>query len=654
MSNRLLPQLVRIVLSASPAVRSDSQLLGDFLSTREESAFRTLVLRHGPMVLGVCRRILSDGHLAEDAFQATFLVLARRAGSIVPREQVGPWLYGVATRTAWKARGQSLRRLARESTSTVPPEPVVYPDESWDDVLPILDEEIARLPEKLRLAVVLCDLQGRPQRQVAKELGIPVSTLANRLAAARRQLAARLTDRGVTLSVAGLSTLLAGGIGIAIPPTLTAATIRSALGTEVPPAVSQLSEGVMKMFAIHKLRSTIATTVLGSAFLLLAGLIAAPVLQAEPTDKAKTPPKTASASGEAEVDDLTWLIRLSKAVRQTDPTEIEKAYFLSDADKQKRSKVRGWMTVHGSLQNCNACHQDVTWKGHSPDDVRIWHQPHDGKVQLDNSSFKVQFERFSLSDVIQHAVTVGKQPEAGDVVAIKAPGQPVAKDTATPTPAATSYLETLTGIRKTLVELQRLKPDVRTEIEKIDLEIAKLRANRDRLAVSDLSEIHYFLAFDRSEDDAAYLTRWMRESFKRTPTNLETRYFLDDKDPKKRQKLAGWTGKPALPPLSDAAGETGMLKTVIHRGLVDDGGSKATEHAFTERATTKWTRLVDQVGGTNLPADRKIESLFLAVLARFPTETEKTILTGRLSESKDPKATLAEIVKSLRATAEAK
>ena len=169
-ADRLMPTLRRVVLARQSDARSDGDLLGAFVNARDAEAFAELVRRHGPMVLGVCRRVVGHRATADDAFQAAFLVLARRAASVRPRERVGNWLYGVAYRTALKARTVLARRRSREKQVDVMPEPIApaAPAPAWTDLQPVIDEELARLPDKLRLPVVLCDLEGRPQRAVAK------------------------------------------------------------------------------------------------------------------------------------------------------------------------------------------------------------------------------------------------------------------------------------------------------------------------------------------------------------------------------------------------------------------------------------------------------------------------------------------------------
>jgi RNA polymerase sigma factor (sigma-70 family) len=189
---------------------SDGQLLDRFVARREEAVFETLVRRHGPMVWGVCRRVLRDHHDAEDAFQATFLVLARKAASVVPREKVGHWLYGVAYQTAMKSRASKARRRGREVPVSDMPEPEVARRGPLDDLLPDLDRELSRLPEKYRIPIVLCELEGKTHLEAGEELGWPIGTVSGRLSRAKAMLGRRLTRHGVAMSAGSMALLLAG------------------------------------------------------------------------------------------------------------------------------------------------------------------------------------------------------------------------------------------------------------------------------------------------------------------------------------------------------------------------------------------------------------------------------------------------------------
>ena len=180
--------LARLLPAPDPAP-ADAPLLRAFEATRSEGAFEELVRRHGPMVLATCRRVLGNPDDAEDAFQAVFLVLARKASTV--RGNLAGWLYAVSVRTARGVRIMRERRRKHETRASARSESAVLP-ESDHDLAAVIDEELARLPEHYREAVVLCELRGLSRKQAASELGIPEGTLSSRLAAARRKLAALL------------------------------------------------------------------------------------------------------------------------------------------------------------------------------------------------------------------------------------------------------------------------------------------------------------------------------------------------------------------------------------------------------------------------------------------------------------------------------
>jgi len=239
---------------------SDSHLLARFIEGRDESAFAALVVRHGPMVLGVCRRLLGNNADAEDAFQATFLILARRAGSVVRREAVGAFLYGVAYRTAVRAREKACRRRAVERQVEKMPHPQVPPADVLD-WRPALDRELSLLREKYRAALLLCDLEGRTRREAARQLGVPEGTVASRLATARRMLARRLAQCGVTLSGGALAAALAEDASAAVPGRLATETVEAAAlvaaGAAVPaaaPAVALMND-VLRSMLMNKLKT---------------------------------------------------------------------------------------------------------------------------------------------------------------------------------------------------------------------------------------------------------------------------------------------------------------------------------------------------------------------------------------------------------------
>jgi RNA polymerase sigma factor (sigma-70 family) len=270
---RVIQHLRRTALRSAGADLPDGELLAAFLARQDEKAFETLVWRHGPMVLGVCRRVLRHAHDAEDAFQATFLVLVRRAASVVPREAVGNFLYGVAYRTSLEAKRARARRRAREKQVDMP-HPEVEPAEVWHDLQPILDQELSRLPDKYRIPMVLCDLEGRTCRDAARQLGIPERTLSGRLTTARRRLAQRLTRLGVVLSGIALAAVLGEGTAAAgVPACLVASTVSAATGGAagvISARVAALTEGVLRTMRFTKLE-------IATALLLLVGIVTSAV-----------------------------------------------------------------------------------------------------------------------------------------------------------------------------------------------------------------------------------------------------------------------------------------------------------------------------------------------------------------------------------------
>lgn len=205
-------------LRQDQAGMTDGQLLSRFIELGDEDAVIGLMRRHGPIVWGICRRLLSH-HDAEDAFQATFLVLVRKATSIVPREMVANWLFGVAHRIAEKARAMQAKRRVKERVGTIMPEAQAPEPDVWNDLQLLLDQELRRLPDKYRIAILLCDLGGRTRKEAAVQLGLPEGTLAGHLTRGRAMLAKRLSRRGIALSSVALTIVLTQKAASATVPT---------------------------------------------------------------------------------------------------------------------------------------------------------------------------------------------------------------------------------------------------------------------------------------------------------------------------------------------------------------------------------------------------------------------------------------------------
>jgi RNA polymerase sigma factor (sigma-70 family) len=259
---------------------TDGELLARFLSSRDDNALAALVRRHAPMVWGVCGRLLHNYHDAEDAFQATFLVLVRKAAD-APRQAVANWLHGVARQTAVRLRAAAAKRRRRETQVVTMPEPTVAEvrDADWQAVL---DEELSRLPEHYRGVIVLCDLEGLTRKKAARQLGIPEGSVASRLARARVMLAKRLTRRGVAFSGGSVAAMLsAGSASASVPLALVASTIQAARLLAVGPGaatvlisakVAALTEGVVRAMFLAKLKTL--TCALALTFLVGLGSMA--------------------------------------------------------------------------------------------------------------------------------------------------------------------------------------------------------------------------------------------------------------------------------------------------------------------------------------------------------------------------------------------
>ncbi len=263
---------------------TDADLLGRFVRDRDEAAFAELVRRFGPLVLGVCRRVVPDAHLAEDAFQAAFVVLARKASEVRPAT-LPHWLYGVARKVALRARTMAGRRAKRETLTAAPPEVAALPPEPDDTAA--LDAAIADLPAVYREAVILCELSGVSRTDAATRLGIAEGTLSSRLAKARKLLAAALSRKGI-----GLPAVLA----VAIPPALFGATVRAATD-HAPAAVSALADGVTRLMLLSKLKRP---ALAGLVTLVAVGWLAIRLSQPEPAVAAE--PKDAADAG------ILWML----------------------------------------------------------------------------------------------------------------------------------------------------------------------------------------------------------------------------------------------------------------------------------------------------------------------------------------------------------
>lgn len=285
--------------TSATAVHCDESLLRRFTDQGDARAFEELVVRHGPMVLGVCRRMLRNSHAADDAFQATFLVLVRKATSLRQPELLGNWLYGVAYRIATRARIQSARRANHELRCPTMSETNHAQDVERRELQEVLDEELNRLPREQRDLLMLCYLQGKTNAEAARLLGCPTGSISGKLAAAREKLRARMQRRGIVASAALFGTLLLTCTArSAVPQPLVRATVDAALST----AAGSLAAGTVSSHA-----AALAQSALGSAptrvshtlqglLLAVAALLSLAALAVWNVAEATIPPQTNSAS----------------------------------------------------------------------------------------------------------------------------------------------------------------------------------------------------------------------------------------------------------------------------------------------------------------------------------------------------------------------
>jgi RNA polymerase sigma factor (sigma-70 family) len=294
---------------------ADAQLLEWFARGHEEAPFAALVRRHGPMVWSVSQRVLLNRHDAEDVFQATFLLLAKKAGSIRKAESVGSWLHGVAHRLALKARLEQTRRQSREKRAADMRQTGSSGETSLPEVQAALDTALGELAEKYRAALVLCYLEGHTQEEAARRLGCPLATVRTRVARGRKLLRERLTKHGLTLSATGLAALLIASAAPAAPPALGKAAVRAALAFAAGQSaaalcsrrVADLVEGGLRTMFLSKVKTA-------TALLLLVSLLAAAAALTQrvtAADKeAKAPPESAKPPAAAGKDTIAYAGRV--------------------------------------------------------------------------------------------------------------------------------------------------------------------------------------------------------------------------------------------------------------------------------------------------------------------------------------------------------
>jgi RNA polymerase sigma factor (sigma-70 family) len=348
--NGMLHHLRKVAAVQTYRGLSDRELLERFASARDEAAFTVLIERHGPMVLGVCRRALPNFHDAEDACQAAFLVLARKAASVRKKTSLSSWLHGVACRLALTIKRDHARRKSRERTVDTPAPRDPAAEVTWREVQTILDEELQQLPERYRAPLILCYLECITRDEAAGQLGLSPGSLHGRLQRARDMLRERLAKRGLTLSAVMSAAVLGESVAqAALSPTFVVTSTKAALllaagkpiaESLVATNVLALTQEVLKSMFLTKLK-------LGTAVVLCAGLFAALIGPSFTSLGMAQDAKTASVYPVQDLvvtlpkpeSDADFIRRISKDLRGTDPTPAEVHFFVANKDPGRRQKL---------------------------------------------------------------------------------------------------------------------------------------------------------------------------------------------------------------------------------------------------------------------------------------------------------------------------
>jgi RNA polymerase sigma factor (sigma-70 family) len=374
-----------LVSRQANGILSDQQLLESFLTQRSEASFEALVQRHGPMVLGVCRRVLRHTQDAEDAFQATFLVLARKAASIRKHESLGSWLHGVARHTARRLQAKTARRVTHEHRLTGRPAGDSIDDLTWRELKGVLDEELWRLPEKYRAPLVLCYLEGKTQDEAARQLDWSKGTFRRRLEQGRDALGHRLTRRGLALSAVLTVPLLAGTtVRAMMPPLLVEDTVRAGLAMAsgrstaglVSGQVAALAEGGANTLLTAKAK--VAVVLLAALVLAAGGVLTHQTLNARPAvPPSESPPTQSKAAPAPAIPKNDRTVEIKGRVHDADGNPLAGAslFLLSEASPGKPDATARATTDKDGRFHLTVRREEIgqggklvaTAKGHGPD-----------------------------------------------------------------------------------------------------------------------------------------------------------------------------------------------------------------------------------------------------------------------------------------------
>jgi RNA polymerase sigma factor (sigma-70 family) len=366
--NNVLAHIRQLAAAGACSALSNEQLLDKFAACHDEAAFAELVERHGPMVLGVCRRVLGNLHDAEDACQAAFLVLARKFTSIRKGQSLGSWLHVVARHTALRLKEELVRKRAREGPTVDVPQPTRADEASWQDVLALLDEELQALPEKYRAVLVACYLESKTRDEAARELGLNLDIVRGRLERGRERLRARLVRRGLTFPAALLLVALADGtLHAALPSALASQTARaaglyaagSAASTSViSSTVAAVTEGVVSSMFLQGIKASVALLVVTALVCLSAGsLLWAPSAAGQPESPIKKAHDEYLAKPVAQPE-----MRREIAIDENQETAIQAKQPAEKTEKGKSLACKGQITDQATGKPIAGATVSVRWE----------------------------------------------------------------------------------------------------------------------------------------------------------------------------------------------------------------------------------------------------------------------------------------------------
>ena len=405
-------------LPAAHVVCSDRILLDRFVRTRDEAAFAQLVARHGPLVMGICRRALVNTHDSEDAFQATFLVLARKAASVRRTGSLGSWLYKVAYRTSLRARAMICRRREQEFLDDVAADFETFEEVARRDAQNVLDEELSRLPEKYRSPIVMCHLAGMTRDEAARELGWSPGAVKGRLERGRQRLRMRLALRGVTFSVAILAAgqcqqAAAATVSSSLIASTAAAGVRFATGQSLAGTVSShvitLAEGVVSAMSI--------TTVKCAVVLLLFAALATQGAQ-------HLPQSTAAGQADAARAGITLQTTLDTSVEEPVPVVLAAVFppltslLAAEGGGQGRGRPDQYANFKSADQSQNTILVKCHIEGEGPQE-KTYEVARDARVMVDND------QKATLADLHEgNNLQIWFSADKTKIVALLATGKP--------------------------------------------------------------------------------------------------------------------------------------------------------------------------------------------------------------------------------------